>query len=232
MNPTSGAAGKAVLALLVLAAVAAMLCWFCDSGPPSSPSSDGHEMGGGEPVVEQANEPRATPASAPDGGPAPGPDDSSSPPPSTDLPESAGAEIDAQAEHSEAPTEALSDDEDLSWDGSWLTQEAMGEPDMSALSPTDAGYDAKTEAQQLFHPFEMDLRANQPLEPVRYKRLLGQHKGTNAAALRRVTELNRAGHKAQGKELYQEWSRLFELYRREAYAGQENRPAPASPAPR
>jgi len=114
----------------------------------------------------------------------------------------------------------------------WLTQEAMGEPDMSALSPTDAGYDAKTEAQQLFHPFEMDLRANQPLEPVRYKRLLGQHKGTNAAALRRVTELNRAGHKAQGKELYQEWSRLFELYRREAYAGQENRPAPASPAPR
>jgi hypothetical protein len=132
----------------------------------------------------------------------------------------------------EGPWQPGADPDDESWDGSWLTGEAMDEQDMASISPADAAYDPKTEARQLFHPFEMDLRAHQPLEPVRYKQLLGRHKSTNAAALRRVTELNRAGHKVEGKELYQEWSRLFELYRRKAYASQESRPAPASPTPR
>ena len=128
-------------------------------------------------------------------------------------------------------TDKTSSEQSEGWDGDWLTQSAMSEPEMSGLSPDDPDYDASTEARQLFHPFEMDLRAVQPLEPLHYRELLGRHKKTNARALRRVNELRRAGHPAAASRLYAEWSRLFELYRRQAYADRGSQSPPGLEAP-
>jgi len=116
--------------------------------------------------------------------------------------------------------------ESNSWDGGWLTRGAMDKPNMGSLSPDDPGYDAVVEARQLFHPFEMDLRTTLPLEPNSYRETLGLHKQTNAGALRRVNELRRAGHPETASQLYEEWSRLFELYRRRARASQGSQPPP------
>jgi len=124
-----------------------------------------------------------------------------------------------------APTEAAqreftgsdesSDDE---WYGGPQTTGAMDQPTMRLLTPGDARYDATTEARQWFNAFEVELLAADPLEPANYRTLLGQHKSDNSAALKRVMDLRTEGREEAATELYDEWSRLFEMYRKRAYS--------------
>jgi septal ring-binding cell division protein DamX len=120
---------------------------------------------------------------------------------------------------SETPISVEADDEleKQEWDGDWLTSTAIEQPVMSQLAATDPSYDGATEARQLFHPFETDLRAADPLDSDRYRALLSKHKSSNAATLRRVMDLQSEGRSQDATALYEEWSRLFELYRKQVY---------------
>ncbi len=104
------------------------------------------------------------------------------------------------------------------WDRDWLTADAMNQPKMAALPTADPSYDGTLEARQLFHDFEVDLRAADPLNPTNYRDLISRHKARNAATLRRVMELREEGRDQAATDLFQEWSRLFELYRKLAYS--------------
>ena len=103
------------------------------------------------------------------------------------------------------------------WDGAWLTSAAMEKPSMAELAATDPSYDGAVEARQLFHPFERDLRSAEPLDSTSYRALLSKHKAGNAGTLKRVMDLRSQGRDQAATDLYQEWSRLFELYRKKAY---------------
>jgi len=109
-------------------------------------------------------------------------------------------------------------DSDDSWEDGPQTMRAMDQPNMQRLTADDPRYSGTTEARQLFHAFEMDLLAAAPLNPTNYRALLGRHKSDNAAALKRVMDLRTEGREKAATDLYDEWSRLFELYRKRAYS--------------
>jgi|GEM_PF-4213783 len=125
-----------------------------------------------------------------------------------------GTEADSPAA---APQEAHAEIQNQEWDGDWLTSAAIEKPVMSELSATDPSYDGAIEARQLFYSFEVDLRAADPLNSEAYRALLSKHKSSNAATLRRVMALKSQGRDQDATRLYEEWSRLFELYRKQAY---------------
>ncbi len=107
--------------------------------------------------------------------------------------------------------------------GQAFTDEAAGMQDMSALDPEDDAYDPLTEARQIFHDFENDLRGHQPLNPPVFKQLLKKHKETNAEILRRADALRKAGQPEYAADMMGEWSRLYGHYQAQAYG---RRPVP------
>ena len=98
-----------------------------------------------------------------------------------------------------------------------LTAGAGEHPPMAALDVADPAYSATVDAQQLFAPFEAGLLAAEPLTPTSYKQVLVEFKDQNMKVLKRADWLRRDGHPDDAAALMQEWGRLFDHYKAQAY---------------
>lgn len=98
-----------------------------------------------------------------------------------------------------------------------LTEAAAAEPEMSEMEGGVADYDAPTEAQQRFRPFELAAIAQRPLSPEKWREIQGDNGDEILSVLRRAKALTDAEEPEAARELMEEWQRLTTLYRNEAY---------------
>ncbi len=166
-----------------------------------------------ETAPAEPTESRVPPARVPPSEPAP----SQQEPSTEEAEEAEGADGAAEPAEGSNPFAVLLDQ------GQAFTDEAAGMQDMSTLDPDDEAYDPLTEARQIFHDFEDDLRGHQPLNPPVFKQLLKKHKERNGDILKRADALRKAGHPEYAADMMGEWSRLYGHYQAQAYG---RRPVP------
>ncbi len=112
-------------------------------------------------------------------------------------------------------------------DGSPLTDEAMDQPVMANMDPSDDAYDAETEARQRFNAYESDLLASVPLDPEDWKAITRNHQDDIKGLFKRSKELVDAGYNEDASILIEEWSELQNKYKAQAYG---RSPQPFEPA--
>ena len=112
-------------------------------------------------------------------------------------------------------------------DGSPLTDEAMKQPVMADMDPSNDAYDAETEARQRFNAYESDLLASVPLDPEDWKAITRNHQDDIKGLFKRSKELVDAGHNEDARVLIEEWNELQNKYKAQAYG---RSPQPFEPA--
>jgi hypothetical protein len=115
--------------------------------------------------------------------------------------------------------------------GQSLTVDAMSQPKMSEMVPSDPKYNPAVEARQRFHFFEEELRKAQPLNPESWRRIQKAHVDDYKGVLQRSKELSDEGRTLEARALIEEWSELQSKYQAQAY-GRVPPPVSAEATPR